>query len=330
MSWTFEKMLLFLDSIYYYPIIPAFILYKLNKKDLIKIREKDSSSQSLYECIDGQHRFIVISKFIRGESIKMGRSNKYLYIKDKKNNMKLFYTITPAIKEKYKSNIRELDIDERESFNETNLSIQIITQYLDDLSKRNIFNRLQNGERVSVIDKLKNCEHTITNYLRENDYFNPNTLFDYWKHIITIGNIKTKTSININKNKLIYFMIRLILNTYNKNLNINNTNFYITKLIFDDKDKAKVDKPIPEIMKQIHDNKIKIKDKLQNKTITIEFYYLINNLLVNNEIDKFNNLHIVLDSHKLLNKFNNILSTSNTFISIENINKFYNELFDLL
>lgn len=330
-NWSFEKMILFLDSIYYCPIIPAYILYKLSKKELEKIRNVNSNSQTLYECIDGQHRLIVIYKFITGEPIKMGKSNKYLYIKDRDNKTKLFYTITPEIRDKYKSNIRELNIDEKENFNETNLSIQIITQYLDDLSKRNIFNRLQNGERVSGLDKLKNVDNIITDYLREQDYFNPEILFKYWENIISVeGNINTKHGINTNLNNLIYFLIRLIVNTDKKNLNINYLNLNVSKSIINKTEMTNLNKSIEYNMGIINKNKNKIKDKLQGQTINIEFYYLINNLLVNKENAKFNNLHIVLDNKKLFNKFNSIHTNKQTVLKATTINKYYTELHNLL
>jgi len=330
-NWSFEKMILFLDSIYYCPIIPAYILYKLSKKELEKIRNVNPNSQTLYECIDGQHRLIVIYKFITGEPIKMGKSNKYLYIKDRDNKTKLFYTITPEIRDKYRSNIRELNIDEKENFNETNLSIQIITQYLDDLSKRNIFNRLQNGERVSGLDKLKNVDNIITDYLREQDYFNPEILFKYWENIISVeGNINTKHGINTNLNNLIYFLIRLIVNTDKKNLNINYLNLNVSKSIINKTEMTNLNNSIEYNMGIINKYKNKIKDKLQGQTINIEFYYLINNLLVNKENVKFNNLHVVLENKKLFNKFNTIHTNKQTVLKATTINKYYTELYNLL
>lgn len=330
LTWSFEKMLLFLDSLYYCPIIPAYILYKLSKKELEKLRAINPNSQTLYECIDGQHRLIVIYKFIKGEPIKMGKTNKYLYIKDRDNKTKLFYTITDEIRSKYRSNIRELDIDEKENFNETNLSIQIITQYLDDLSKRNIFNRLQNGERVSVLDKLKNTEHIITNFLREQNYFNPDILFNFWKDIIILdGNIETKTGININLNKLIYFLIRLIVNTDKKNLNINYLNLNIYKSILNNTDMTKIDNTIEYIIGKIKNYKQQIKNKLQGKLINIEFYMIINNLLVNNKQNNFNNLHIILDNEKTFKQFNNIHNSKTQVLKSETMNKYYNKLLEL-
>jgi len=331
LSWSFDKMLLFLDSLYYCPIIPAYILYKLDKIDLLKLRKNNPDSNTLYECIDGQHRFYVMYKFIKSEPVKTGKTLKYLYIKSKDNNTKLFYSINDDIKQLYKSNIRELNIDEKASFNETNLSIQIITQYLDELSKRNMFNRLQNGERVSNLDKLKNTENTITNYLRDNDYFNPDTLFNFWEDIIILdGNIETKTSININLNKLIYFTIRLIVNTDKKNININYLNLNVNKSLLKNTDMTKLSKNIIDDMELIIHNKNKIKDKLNNKKINVEFYILINNLLVNKEYDKFNNLDNILNNYTKFKAYNNIVKNKTTALKIETMNKYYNELLELL
>jgi ABC-type Zn2+ transport system substrate-binding protein/surface adhesin len=48
LTWSFEKMLLFLDSLYYCPIIPAFILYKLSKDELKKKRKDNPNTTILY------------------------------------------------------------------------------------------------------------------------------------------------------------------------------------------------------------------------------------------------------------------------------------------
>jgi hypothetical protein len=331
LSWSFEKMLLFLDSLYYCPIIPAYILYKLSKKELDKLREIKPNSNTLYECIDGQHRFYVIYMFIKGEPIKVGKTIKYLFIKSKDNNTKLFYTINDNIKQKYKNNIRELNIDEKENFNETNLSIQIITQYLDDISKRNIFNRLQNGERVTTLDKLKNTEHNITNYLREHNYFNSNTLFDFWKDIIIFdGNIETKHGINTNLNKLIYFFIRLIVNTDKKNININYLNLNVNKSIINNTEMTRLDNNIEYNIGLIKKYKSKIIDKLQGIKISTEFYILINNLLVNDERQKFNNLHIILNNKNKLNEFNKIHKDKSKVLKIETMKYYNKKLLELL
>lgn len=332
LSWSFEKMLLLLDSLYYCPIIPAFILYKLSKKELQKIRELKCNTNKKYECIDGQHRLITIEKFISGQPIIIGNVDKYLYIKDRKTNEKLFYIINDEIKKKYKKNIRKLDIDEIENFNSTQLSIHIITQYLDDLSKRNIFNRLQNGDRVSTIDKLKNYENPITNYLRSNGYFQYEKLFSMWKNIIILnGKTVTKEGRKINFNNLIYFMIRLIIITNNKNLNINYLSTNINKSLEHNTDMTKIDKQIEYLMGIIKKNITRIEDVLQGKKISIEFYYLIHNLLINNKEDNFRNIKKILDNKKKFEKFNEIHNRkSKTTLKIETMEDKYKEFCKLL
>lgn len=332
-TWSFEKMLLFLDSLYYCPITPAYILYRLSKKELLKLRSKTPNSNTLYECIDGQHRLYVIYKFITGEPIKIGKILKYLYIKDKDKKTKLFYTITDNIKLKlqYKSNIRELNIDEKETFNSTELSVQVINQYLDDFKKRNIFNRLQNGERVSLLDKLKNTENPITNYMRENDLFNHDVLYNDWKDILILKDkIDTKTNISINLNNLVYFIIRLIVITDKQNLNCNYLNMNVNKSIKNNTEMTLVHKTMEFLMSRIVINKSLIATKLNGQKINKEFYYLIHTLLNNELTDKFNNLHTVLNNSKLFKKFNNIHTSTQTVLKIETMEKMYTELKKLL
>lgn len=181
------------------------------------------------------------------------------------------------------------------------------------------------------MDKLKNVDNIITDYLREQDYFNPEILFKYWENIISVeGNINTKHGINTNLNNLIYFLIRLIVNTDKKNLNINYLNLNVSKSIINKTEMTNLNNSIEYNMGIINKYKNKIKDKLQGQTINIEFYYLINNLLVNKENVKFNNLHVVLENKKLFNKFNTIHTNKQTVLKATTINKYYTELYNLL
>lgn len=302
-AWKFDKMLLFLDSLYNCPIIPAFILYKLNKSELASIRKNEPNTRQLYECIDGQHRFWVIYKFMKGESVTEDGQD-YLYIKSEDDNMKLFYNLNDNIRKKYKTNIRELNIDEKNKFDETNLSIQIITQSLNDISKRNLFNRLQNGENVSKLDTFKNVEHIITNYLRENNYFDPEVIVKFWKDIILLSGVNDYKSSNIRT--LIYFTIRLIINTENKNINVTYTDTTLESSIINNTEKSKIGQPMDTIFTDIRKYREKIIEKAKGRKLTPEFYLLINNLLVNKEITKFNNLSIIFNNYLKFKYFNEI------------------------
>jgi hypothetical protein len=93
---------------------------------------------------------------------------------------------------------------------------------------------------------------------------------------------------------------------------------------------TKLSKNIIDDMELIIHNKNKIKDKLNNKKINVEFYILINNLLVNKEYDKFNNLDNILNNYTKFKAYNNIVKNKTTALKIETMNKYYNELLELL
>jgi len=331
-SWSHEKMLLFLDSIFYCPIIPSFILYKLSSKDLKSIREKNPSIPTKYECIDGQHRLTVIDCFMNSKPIKIGEKEKYLYIIDKKDSKtKLFYSLTDDIKKKFNRNIRELNMDEKQDFEETQLSFQIINKPMDDLSKRNMFNRLQNGEKVSAINKLKNIEHPITNYLRENNIITTSQ-FDKWKHIIEgPKNIYSRTGANQYMNILTYFIIRLLYITDLKSLNLNSRyiDVNVTKTIKNNTEASKLKRNIDYLIGRIEKNRTTIENILKGKKISCEFYFMLHYLLLNNNEGTFN-FNTIIKNTKNFNTFNKSKGKDNKTTNNDLMNKKYKELIDIL
>ncbi len=114
---------------------------------------------------------------------------------------------------------------EKETFDNIEFSFQIITT---DLNKQNnfkaeIFNRIQNGARVSTFEIIKNMAHPLCVYLRE--YVLVDKIFKYqlYEKIIfyqrsvnkrVVENIKNST-----RNELyVYFLIRLFFIYQNKTL----------------------------------------------------------------------------------------------------------------
>lgn len=328
-SWSYDKMLLLLDSLYYLPIIPSFTLYKLSPDELLKIRAIDKETPITYECIDGQHRITVINSFMNSDPIRIGENDKYLYITAKDNKKtKLFYNITDAIKNKYKKNIRELDIDEKQIFEDTQLSFQIILSPISDIHKRNIFNRLQNGENVSSINKLKNIEHPITNYLRTNNIISINE-FENWKHIIECTtNIYTRTGNNTYMTMLSYFIIKLIYitdkNSLDLNSRYNNSNLY--KAIINNTESSQLDNNIDYIYEKINKNKPKISCALKEKKISCELYILLHYLILDNKENYLAYLPKLLKSTQQFKKFNTSIYKSTSKQPNTNMNAKYNEL----
>jgi len=151
--WNEDKRDLLIDSIMRGFVIPQFVLIETDKKK--------------YECIDGQHRLTVIKHFISGEKLK-GKHVRWI-TRDKDGNKEYVYyeenKYTKDIKKRHKRFMTEKEI---EKFNSFALSICKIveTKTLTFQQKSLIFSRLQNGEKTSNMDRLKNINHPLTNLIR--------------------------------------------------------------------------------------------------------------------------------------------------------------------
>lgn len=121
-----------------------------------------------YECIDGQHRLHTIKQFME---------NKLAY-KDPHTDNYYYYDIDSAKPigfEMKKSKIYlPLPISMKKDFERRQICIIIIDKStkLDEYHKRALFQRLQNGTRVSAIHKIKNIDNIITNKLASLSYMN--------------------------------------------------------------------------------------------------------------------------------------------------------------
>lgn len=323
--WSHEKMLLFLDSVYYCPIIPSFILYTLSKKELELLRKEKTDSVLQFECIDGQHRLTVIKHFMESKMIRVGEQEKYLFILEKKisikknNQIKIFYKVTKEIEHKFgKKNIREMTMDEKTDFENTQLSFLRINTPLTNNAKCTLFNRLQNGEKVSSVIKFKNFDHPITNYLREKNIVS-NALTDEWKKIIQFNNGFGTDRKSRDKflSKMTFMICRLLLMTDKKTLDVNYLDINIKKYIERNTPASQISSSINLLYIKINETKDKIKKILKTKIIIEEFYYLLNILITNNEkivdlipklitdtktFDKFNNCAFYKDKDKVLGK----------------------------
>lgn len=337
LTWSYEKMLYFLDSLYYFPIVPSFIICKIDKEELKEIRKKDKDSSLNYECIDGQHRLTVIKKYIKGKAININGRDKMLYIKEKDNTGKeklIFYKLNPEIENRIiqtgikKKNIRAMTTDERYAFNETQLSFISIKKQIDKNTKCNLFNRLQQGERVNSGTTTINCDHPISNFLRDNNIIKEEKYDEYWKPILLtkIKSYKYDELIN----RMTFFTIRLLYITDKNSLDVNyndsNMASYITKkykssYLSDGADMDKIYKKIIEI------NSI-IQKSIEDYKITEEFYLLIHNLIMNKSPLRAN-IKLLLNNKELCDKYNNILfykKSANSKIVSSEMPKKYNEL----
>jgi len=339
LNWTHEKMILFLDSLFYCPIVPSFILYTLSKEELKNIRKEHSASPIQFECIDGQHRLTVIKHFMEGKIIKLGEMEKYLYILEKnpkvkkQNQIKIFYNLTKEIQNRFgKKYVREMSIDEKTDFENTQLSFLRINASLTNSAKCILFNRLQNGEKISAIDKFKNTDHVITNYLRENNLIK-SSLSDEWKKYISFYNDCGTDRKSRDKflNKITFMVIRLIYITDKKSLDTNYLDINIKKYIENNTPVSKLVGKVEEIYKK-NENIRDVIYKNIKKQVSEVFYYLLHYAFIINE-EKAKEILTMLNNEKdIFTKFNNpsFYKDKNKVLSKETMNAKYKELLDFV
>lgn len=188
----------FIDSIMKNYIIPNYVIYKLTEKEK---KEKKVS----FECIDGQHRFQTIKLFIKGLPYP-GTINKSIYWK--KDGFKVYYDKIPHFMSSSHNKMRIMTSDEKEHFDEFMMVLQIInTKHkngLDFKIKCDIFTRLQNGEKMSSYEKLKNMNNPIINNIRDHQ------IIQKFKDKHFLHSLSFKSKIDENSFYM-YFIIRLFL-----------------------------------------------------------------------------------------------------------------------
>jgi hypothetical protein len=224
LCWSVEKMNLFIDTIFKEWIVPNYVIYQLSAKEQ---KHNDFSN----ECIDGQHRLTTIKYYM--ENTMIPGTNKYIHWL--KNGERVYYnmdntTINNLNKKRHcRSNCRNLTKDEKAIIDNFQMSFHIITSQdgLDIGTKCCIFNRLQNGEKVSSYQKLKNLHtNTITNTIRSNK------LCELMVNISFENKIKfIDTKPKEIKSYYLYFLIRSFLIIDKKSLEINFLDLNIKKYL---------------------------------------------------------------------------------------------------
>jgi hypothetical protein len=258
LSWSYDKMNLFLDTLFYCPVIPSFVLYQMSDND----RNESKIETYFFECIDGQHRLTVIQNFIENKPIEFGGNIKYLFIKDRETKEKIFYDLTDDIKKKYKKEkIRKFSPKEKMQFDDTGLNFQTIQKKLSNEEKCELFNRLQNGEKTNSVVKFKNFNHPITNFIREKNLVIDNDkLIKDWKQILIFDENNDKRNKTNNLKDIILLLVRLIIITYKKTHDVNFLDINIMKYIENNYSAVDVDKDkLDEIYEKIEQTKEEIK-----------------------------------------------------------------------
>ena len=273
--WKFKKSCYFLDSLFYCPVIPSFMIYKLPETEAEELRIKESNKNLTHECIDGRHRLEIIRTFIRGEFNE--EIGDYLYITstDEKKT-KLFYNLTPAIIKKFKKKpVRQFDEIEKYRFDKIELQFQTITKKLSEEDKCSLFARLQNGEKVSALMKFKNYLHPVTNYLRKNRCFSIEFTHEW-------NNVLSSTSKEYSIGKMICIITRLIFMTDKGNLDVNFSDANLIKYIGNDAPATRLAEghTVEYLLGIIYERK-QIIEKILEKTKTTvieEFYYILHDI----------------------------------------------------
>ncbi len=331
-TWNFDKMCLFIDSIRKGYVIPLFILYQLSKEE-----KKEQSNKNIdFECVDGQHRLFVLKKYMDSEIINTAGVDKYIHWVDKKTKEKVFYKLTQEIKNKYKKGIREMTSDEIKDFEDTQFQFLIIQSKLSDEQKCEIFNRLQNGEKVNDVTKLKNINHPLTVYLRNNEIIKLD-IIDKWKDIIVLKTNRTShksisSLTNNNINQLTYLLIRLFYVVDKKSLNINYLNINIKKYLEGNLPISHIKGDMDNIYKKINKTKDYISKHLGGEKIISELFIILAYITDYNKelITKLSNEKIRNDIIKKYNVISAYKTSNDKVISKENITKVCNVIIEKL
>jgi hypothetical protein len=316
--WEYEGFIKFLDSVHRNYIFNPIILCKLNnfagggpKMELDK-----------YECLDGQHRLTCIRMYMNGECY----GDEYLYILH--DNTRLFYKETQELNnyifenKRKKVNFRYMNEVEKETFDNIEFSFQIITT---DLNKQNnfkaeIFNRIQNGARVSTFEIIKNMAHPLCIYLRENVLVDKIFKYQLFEKIVFYQRVNTYNIIqnikNSTKNELyLYFLIRLFYIYQNKTLSFGHfdMNLNIKKKLDDELIRQSFSNCIQEYEKIWHTIKIIIQNvKTYENTVAEPLYYYL-----------FYSFNFDYPIYKLLNQKINCKKFMSVYNNISNARKLY-------
>jgi hypothetical protein len=295
--WSYKRQLLFIDSIMKNYVVPNFVI--CNTEDKKK-----------YECLDGQNRLHTILNFIESKKDSKKRYLYYRQIMPNNETIYCFYNLTDDIKETMKKiKIREFNENEKDIFNNFQLSIIRIIKILNYETKSEIFNRLQNGETMDISIKIKNIEHPINSIIKKNKLL---------ENIEFINKIETKNNSHI----IFVRMIKTIDDILsNEKIELEQTNYKLLLNLDKINLKSSDDKIIKELIKFID-----ILELLNDEKIIESFMYVL--LAVNVKI----NLEDILDdmiNDGIITMYNNISLYKNEkgkLIGNDKLNKVYNEI----
>lgn len=332
--WSLDKMNAFIDTIMKGWIIPNYVIYELSKKEIKNVKYK-------CECIDGQHRLTTLKKYIESSPLDENK-NKYIYWLN--NGFRIFYDMNKTILDKLnKGNhvkFRNLTDDEKYKFDNFQMSFHMISAQngLDISTKCDIFNRLQNGEKVSSYDKLKNYhKNEITNCIRKE------LLCKYIDDLNFANKIIFKHNPKKPKQYYIYFLIRTFFIIDKKSLDINYLDINIKKGVTanDGKGEPKyrlknsIDSLLPkvkEIIKFIAETEYKTDSNMIIKEVGYIFVCIYANYGIDELITTIKWLNTVSNSKQFekLNDIKSYISSIDKVVPVHKIMDHYQTIIKLI
>lgn len=153
-TWNEDQNNLFIDSLINGYVSPQIVI----------VRCDNPNNEIRYECLDGQHRMMILKKFMENEMTYKTRKNMRCF-----NH---FYYQNKTGDNDAKLSLNYLSDRDRQNLNDSIIPVIKITNEISYKIRRDIFCRLQNGTKVSSFGKLRNHEHPITNFIRDNSILN--------------------------------------------------------------------------------------------------------------------------------------------------------------
>jgi len=194
--WTLIQMSKLIYAIMNAHFIPELLFYKLQEDEI----NADSSTE--WECIDGQHRFFVLSHFMLGIPVDLPRKKPFLITMEYKNSdgkiIYLFYAKNEHTEAWQRTNpslnVEYFTAEEQRNFRNFPIRINVINNKLTLDARRQIFIGLQSGSPVRGSDLHKNqveipligliadngWEKTHKQTMLQRLYTNPESFWIHW------------------------------------------------------------------------------------------------------------------------------------------------------
>lgn len=313
--WSFDRQKLFLDTIMINYVSPSIVLYKkINKKN----KRLPADDKFIYECIDGQHRLATIKQFIEGTGSRL------LYILDRTTKERMVYHDIKQSSSKNVIKYRTMTEVEKDKFRSYIIPCIVVKSYLDINQKCEMFNRLQNGERVNSYVKTRNTNHPIFSWIREN------RMIDKYKQLLPNLNItRSHNGKAVTYSKLLWIIVRTLFIFDRKNLMTNYLDLNLEKYIKTNSPNGRLHCEIAELDKYFPDFiKIMTETKWSSK-IVVYFYYLIACYYVNHTVDiTLNLIKNITNNITIYYKYNNmdIYSAEGKVVSSSKMTEMYKSL----